>query len=110
MPKRRWTRGRKLALAAGIVVVLGVALSLAVDPLVTWRTRKALAEMDGYRGHFSHLDVTLRDLSYRIYDLEVEKVGAGCRSSRSPRPSSASTGRSSCAATSWRRCASRVRA
>jgi hypothetical protein len=73
--RRRWPR--RVAIAVGVVVLLALALVLAVEPLLTWRTRRALADMGDYRGRFSDLEVSLRDLSYRLYDLQIEKLSAG---------------------------------
>lgn len=67
-----------LALAA-TAVVLVVAARLALDPLATWRTRKVLGELEGLQGRFSDVEVHVRDLSYVIRGLEIEKVSTGGR-------------------------------
>jgi hypothetical protein len=59
------------------VLLLGLGLRLALDPLVTWRTRVVLNDMEGYRGRFSDVKLSLRDLSYRIEGLRLEKTSAG---------------------------------
>jgi hypothetical protein len=72
---RRWPR--RLLVVALAIVALGVAFRLALDPLVEWRTRVALRDLDGYRGRCGDVRVSLRDLSYRIHDLRIEKLSAG---------------------------------
>jgi hypothetical protein len=59
------------------VVLLGVALHFAADPIATWRTRIALNDMRDMRGRFSDVDVSLHDLSYSIRGLRIEKISAG---------------------------------
>lgn len=73
--RRRWPR--RLAIGLAAVVFLGVALHLALDPLLTWRTRVVMNGMQGYRGRFNDVHVSLKDLSYRIDDLRLEKLSAG---------------------------------
>jgi hypothetical protein len=73
--RRRWPR--RLLVVALAVVALAVAFRLALDPLVEWRTRVALRDLDGYRGRCGDVRVSLRDLSYRVHDLRVEKLSAG---------------------------------
>jgi hypothetical protein len=58
-------------------VLLVVAARLALDPVVTWRTEKVLAGLDGLRGRFDDVEVHVRDLSYSIHGLSIEKVSAG---------------------------------
>jgi uncharacterized protein YhdP len=75
MPRRRVLRSTALLLL--VLALLVVALRLALDPLVTWRTAKVLAGLDGMRGRFDDVEVRVRDLSYAIDGLSIEKVGAG---------------------------------
>jgi hypothetical protein len=72
---RRWPR--RLAVAVAVVAVLVAIVGLALDPLVTWRTRVVLNDLEGYRGRFNDVKVSVRDLSYRIEDLRLEKTSAG---------------------------------
>ncbi|HYG67598.1 MAG TPA: DUF748 domain-containing protein [Anaeromyxobacteraceae bacterium] len=67
---------RTLLVVAATLVLLVVAARLALDPLVTWRTKKVLGSMDGIRGSFADVEVHVRDLSYVIRGLELEKVSA----------------------------------
>ena len=68
---RRALRFLAVALACAALVV--VAVSLALDPLATWRTRRMLRGVDGINAHFSKVSVSVRDLSYQITDLRIEK-------------------------------------
>ena len=73
-------RSRRIVVAAGvaaaaIALVLGAA-KLALDPLATWRTRRALAGLEGMDSRFSAVTVSLLDLSYEIRDLRIEKRSA----------------------------------
>jgi hypothetical protein len=68
---------RRAALAVLVLAVLVVALRLALDPLVTWRTARVLEDLDGMRGRFDDVEVRVRDLSYAIHGLKIEKLGAG---------------------------------
>jgi hypothetical protein len=70
---------RILLVVAAAAVLIVVAARLALDPLVTWRTRKVLGEMEGLRGSFADVEVHVRDLSYVIRGLVIEKVSAGGR-------------------------------
>jgi hypothetical protein len=74
-PRRRWPA--RLAIAVAVVAVLVAIVDVALDPLVTWRTRVVLNELEGYRGRFTDVTVSLRDLSYRIEELRLEKTSAG---------------------------------
>jgi hypothetical protein len=60
-----------------VVAVLVTAVGLALDPLITWRTRVALSGLDGMRGTFRDVDIRVRGLAYVIHDLRIEKVTAG---------------------------------
>lgn len=73
------SRRRVPPLAKGLLAlaVLLLAARLALDPLVTWRTRVALDGLEGMRGRFSDVEVRVRDLSYAIDDLRIEKISAG---------------------------------
>src|SRR5512139_762603 len=66
---------RRLALALAIVAAVVAAAWLALDPLVTWRTRRILAEMKGMRGTFADVEVRPLALSYTIDGLRLDKAG-----------------------------------
>jgi uncharacterized protein involved in outer membrane biogenesis len=70
-------RSRRLLVALAAVTVVLAAARLALDPLATWRTRRALDELPGMRGRFSDVEVKLLDLSYAIHDLRIEKRTGG---------------------------------
>lgn len=70
-------RTRRLAVVLAVLALLVVAARLALDPLATWRTRRALEAVEDMRGTFADVDVRVRDLSYSITDLRLEKLGAG---------------------------------
>jgi uncharacterized protein involved in outer membrane biogenesis len=70
-------RSRRLLVALAAVAVVLVAARLALDPLATWRTRRALDDLPGMRGRFSDVEVKLLDLSYAIHDLRIEKRTGG---------------------------------
>ncbi len=65
------------AVAVAAVAVLLLAVRVALDPLVTWRTRRVLAGLDGMRGRFADVEIRVLELSYVIRDLRIEKVSAG---------------------------------
>jgi hypothetical protein len=71
--RRAWKR---LAFVAGLVVLLAIAVRLLLDPIATWYTRRTLAGLKGMRSTFSDVSVSLKDLSYAIHDLRIEKVAA----------------------------------
>jgi hypothetical protein len=68
---------RRLAVAVAVVVLLVVGLSYALDPLATWRTRRVLAGLEGMKGEFADVEVSLWDLSYAIDGLRIEKLRPG---------------------------------
>jgi hypothetical protein len=70
-------RTRRLLVVLGITALLVVAVRLALDPIATWRTRTALAGLEGMDASFSDVEVRLLELSYVIRDLRIEKRRAG---------------------------------
>jgi hypothetical protein len=72
-------RSRRLLVGLAVLVVVLVAARLALDPLATWRTRRALAGLEGMDARFSDVEVKLLDLSYAIHELRIEKRAAGGR-------------------------------
>jgi uncharacterized protein YhdP len=77
MPRRRRRWPRALAIAALAIVAVLVVARLVLDPLVAWRTRIVLGDIPGHRARFADVHVSVRDLSYRITDLRIEKLSAG---------------------------------
>jgi hypothetical protein len=65
----RWRRRGLWVL--GAVLLLLVAARLALDPYAAWRTREALAGLEGYRGEFSSVSVSVLRLSYSVEGLKL---------------------------------------
>jgi hypothetical protein len=71
-------RSRRLVIILVAVALVLVGARLALDPYATFRTRRALAGLEGMDARFSDVSVSLLDLSYEIRDLRIEKrTGAG---------------------------------
>jgi hypothetical protein len=70
-------RTRRLLVVAAVLAVVLLGARLALNPLVTWRTRVALSHLEGMRGRFEDVAVNVHDLSYEIRGLSIEKVSAG---------------------------------
>jgi Domain of Unknown Function (DUF748)/Putative peptidoglycan binding domain len=75
-PKQRRRRG--LWVLAGVLALL-VAARLAVDPIATWRTREALANLEGYRATFSDVSVSVLHLSYSVHGLRLVPTARSSR-------------------------------
>jgi hypothetical protein len=58
----------------GILALVVVVLGFLIDPIVTWRTRVVLRDMEGMRGTFDDVSVSPLDLSYEIWGLSIQKV------------------------------------
>lgn len=67
--RRRWPR--RLLIALGVVVGLGIVIRLVLDPIAGYATRKGLDKMEGFRGDFDHVHVTLFGPGYTISRLKV---------------------------------------
>jgi hypothetical protein len=65
-----------LVVLLATIAVAVLAVGLALEPLATWRTRKALAGLEGMTSRFTAVRVSLRDLSYEIQGLRIEKRAA----------------------------------
>jgi hypothetical protein len=61
-------------LAVGLLILV---VKLALDPVATHYTRRALEDMDGFRGRFDDVSVGLFPPSYRITKLKVIEVPRG---------------------------------
>jgi hypothetical protein len=64
-----------LAIAVVVLLVLAGAGLIALQPLARWETRRVLGSLQGMRGSFQSVHVTLRGLSYEIRGLRLDKVG-----------------------------------
>jgi hypothetical protein len=67
---RRWYR-RPGGWVLFAVVLLGVAVRLALDPVAAHYTRKALDEMPGYQGSFAGVHVTLLPPGYEVRRIKL---------------------------------------
>ncbi len=64
-------------IAGGVVVALLVLLAgvrLALEPMLASRLRRALGSIEGMRGTFDHLELSVLHLSYTVHDLRLEKM------------------------------------
>ena len=66
---RRWPR--RLLIALGSVVFLCLVARLVLDPIASRVTRKAMNKMDGLRGDFDRVHVTLFGPGYTITHLKL---------------------------------------
>jgi hypothetical protein len=71
----RWARPALIALV--VVGVLALLVRALLDPIATRVTRKTLAELDGYRGDFERVHVTLLAPGYVITRLKMIEVPGG---------------------------------
>jgi hypothetical protein len=76
-PQKRRRKWPWITLA--IIVLLIVGVQLALDPVVTWQTRKQLDNIEGYSSDFSDVKIRLWALEYEIDDLSMVKMSAGGR-------------------------------
>jgi hypothetical protein len=60
--------------AIALAIVAGI---LALEPIATWRTRKALEGLQGMTARFAAVHVKLADLSYEIDDLHIDRRAPG---------------------------------
>jgi hypothetical protein len=74
---RRPLRRAAIALAALALALLAARVWL--DRWVTARARGAVEALPGMRGRFADAEVRVRDLSYTLRDLRLEKHGASAR-------------------------------
>src|SRR5258706_7404973 len=71
-PYAEWPRwARLVALAALAVVALAVMVRLVLDPIATHLTRRSLSQLDGVRGDFDRVHVTLFGPGYTITRLKL---------------------------------------
>jgi hypothetical protein len=66
---RHWPR--HLLIVLSVLVALVVIGRLVLDPVAAYATRKGLAKMDGFRGDFEHVHVTLFGPGYTISRLKL---------------------------------------
>lgn len=55
------------------IVVIGIGVRIAADPLAERFTQKALDNLEGYRGQFSDVSVSFIPPGYAIHDLKIEQ-------------------------------------
>ncbi len=65
------------AVALGITLCLLVVIRLILDPLASRETRQALNQMDGFRGDFERVHVSILNPGYDITRLELFEVPPG---------------------------------
>jgi hypothetical protein len=70
---------RRLAIAVLVVVALVVATRLIIDPIAAHETRKALAQMKGFRGDFARVHVSVFPPRYSITRLKLTEAGGAER-------------------------------
>lgn len=73
--RHRWARPALIALV--VVGALAILVRALVDPLATRLTRKGLDGLDGYRGDFERVHVTLLQPGYVITRLKVIEAPGG---------------------------------
>jgi hypothetical protein len=77
--RRRWPR--RLLIVLVVVVALVIVVRIILDPIAAYATRKGLAKMDGMRGDFEHVHVTLFGPGYTISHLKlIEDPGGSWQS------------------------------
>ena len=70
------TRGRKILLVIGALVLLLVAARLALPYVVKDYVNDTMQALDSYSGHVGDIDVHLWRGAYSIVDIEIVKTGA----------------------------------
>jgi hypothetical protein len=73
--RRRWHVG--LAVALGLLVLLVVAVRVVLDPIATHFTRRALDNLEGYRGTFDSVHVGVLPPSFTIRRLAIHEQRRG---------------------------------
>jgi Domain of Unknown Function (DUF748) len=82
VPRGKIGKGLRIPLvAAGILLLLVIVVRLILDPLATHETRQALNQMEGFRGDFERVHVTLFSPGYDITRLKLIEVPAGAEKS-----------------------------
>ncbi len=64
-----------LGVVLAVLVVLAGAALAAVQPLARWETRRLLGSLKGMQGSFESCQVRIRDLSYELRGVKLDKVG-----------------------------------
>jgi type II secretory pathway component PulM len=65
---------RGILIAIAVVLVLAVVVRLIVDPIATRQTRRALDRLQGFRGDFERVHVTLFSPAYEITRLKLIQI------------------------------------
>lgn len=71
-PVRRSRAGLVLLVIVAILIALAVIVRLLLDPIASHETRKALGKMEGLRGDFAHVHVTVLPPRYEITNLKLQ--------------------------------------
>jgi len=67
-PRRKW---KFVVLGLGVLIL---AARASIDPLAHHFTQRGLDKMDGYRGRFSDVTLSVFALTYTIEDLQITRV------------------------------------
>jgi hypothetical protein len=82
LPHRRSHKAVTASLVTlGVLLAIIVILRLILDPLASYETRKALNQMDGFKGDFQRVHVTVFGPGYDITHLKLIEVPDGVEKS-----------------------------
>ena len=70
-------RIRRLSIALGVLFGLVIAIRLLLDPIAAHATRRALDNLDGFRGNFARVHVGVFPPSYEISRLALSRRADG---------------------------------
>lgn len=70
-PRARHRVLRVSLIVLAVLIALAVLVRLLLDPIATWQTRKALANLEGYAGAFERVHVTLLPPGFTITKLKL---------------------------------------
>ena len=70
-PVHRTRSGVVLLIILAVLLALAIVVRLVLDPIASYETRKALGNMEGLRGDFAHVHVTVFAPSYEITNLKL---------------------------------------
>lgn len=80
-PVRKRHRGwLALLVIVAALVAIAVTVRLILDPVASYETRKALGNVEGFRGDFAKVHVTVLPPSYRITNLKLTDDNAAAGS------------------------------
>jgi hypothetical protein len=76
--RHRLGRSTKVVLIVlAISIGLAIVIRLILDPIATQQTRKALNQLEGFRGDFQRVHVTLFSPGYDITQIKLVQIPAG---------------------------------